>query len=373
MEDQEFINSHPVSKHFGNYDLFGRMKHYKVPGLSIAVVENGEIVWAEGYGLADIKGKKKVNTNTLFQAASISKPLASLAILKLAEQNLVDLDENVNKYLKNYQIPENKFTKRIKVTLRAIMAHTAGFNVEGFVGYKSKEPIPSTIQVLKGEGNSPKVMVNTLPESSWHYSGGGSTIMQKVVEDITNQAFEDYMKMEILDPLGMTNSTFALPLPKKYHSNVSLAFDTKGKLMEGKWHNYPEKAAAGLWSTPTDIAKYCQAIQDIMSGKVKNGILTKASIEMMLKDHYGLVPFVSSPNKPEGYKHYWGLGPEIIGTGESMRFQHAGKNEGFKANFTAYVHKGQAIVIMANGDNGYDLIMEIEKVLSDYFKMEIWQ
>ena len=372
LTDEKFLDSNSKPKQFGDYHLYERMKHYNVPGLSIAVVENGEIVWAEGFGKANIEQNKNVNTTTLFQAASISKPIATLAILKLSEQKLLNLDEDVNQYLKSYQIPENEFTKEKKVTLRAILAHTAGLNVQGFPGYNSKE-LFGTLAVLRGEGNTEKVVVEAVPGSRWHYSGGGYIILQKVVEDVSGKPFETFMKDEVLDPLGMINSTFEQPLPNRFYSNASSAFDSDGELLEGKWRNYPEKAAAGLWTTPTDLAKYCIAIQEILSGENVKGILKKETVEMMMKDHYKLEPFYHSPNRPADYPQYWGLGPEIIGSGKSMRFQHGGRNEGFKANFTAFAHKGQAVVVMANADNGYDLLMEVERVLSDYYKMGIWK
>lgn len=373
LSDLEFVNAHPRPKQFGNYNLYERMRHFNVPGLSVAVVEDGAIIWAEGFGKADIEQNRMVDTSTLFQAASVSKPIAALAILKLAEEGLVDLDADVNTYLKDCKVQENSFTKAKRVTLRAILAHTAGLNVEGFGGYSYNEQIPSTLDVIRGQGNSEILVTEAVPESRWHYSGGGYTIMQKVVEDISGQSFEEYMKREILDPLGMTQSTFAQPLPEKYHDNASSAFDTNGNMLPGRWHNYPEKAAAGLWTTPTDLVRYCIGIQDIISGKNDLGILKKETIEMMITDHYSLVPSYHSPNKPAGTPWFWGLGPEIIGHGQSMRFQHGGRNEGFKANFTAFVHKGQAITIMANADNGYELIMEVEKVLSDYYRMGIWE
>ncbi len=373
LHNAHFIQSNPVSEKFGDYDLYERMDHYNVPGLSLAVVKEGKIVWAEGYGKADIEANRDVDINTLFQAASVSKPIAALAILKLAEEKRVDLDKDVNTYLEGYKIPENRFTKEKKVTLRAILAHSAGLTVAGFGGYNSKEKIPATNEVLSGEGNTEPVVVEAVPGSRWSYSGGGYTVMQKVVEEVSGKSFEDFMKVEILEPLGMTNSTFAQPLPKEYHANASAAFNNDGALVEGKWHNYPEKAAAGLWTTPTDLARYCIEIQNIASGKNTSGVLKKETVAMMLKDNFAIKPSSYSPNKPAEYPQHWGLGPEVIGSGESLRFQHGGRNEGFKANFTAFAYKGQAIIVMANADNGYDLLMEVEEVLSDHYKMRIWQ
>lgn len=374
LSDTTYTSSNPTSNIFSDYDLYDRMLTYKVPGISIAVVKDGKIIIAEGYGKADIDINRNVDSKTLFQAASISKPIAALGILKLAEQKRVNLDEDVNKYLTSFRIPENRYTSDKKVTLRAILAHTAGLNVEGFVGYHVAETLPSTQAVLRGEGNSSSVNVIAVPGSQWHYSGGGYTVMQQVIEDVSGQSFEAFMKVEILEPLGMTNSTFTQPLPTEYYSNASSAFDLNGMLLDGKWHNYPEKAAAGLWTTPTDLAKYAIHIQEIYTGKISNGVISKDLVKQMFANHYQSYNFQSNTaNIPQDYKAYWGQGLEMAVKGDTIRFQHAGFNEGFKVNLTAFANEGTAIVIMANADNGFDLIMEVEEILSDKYNLGIWQ
>lgn len=374
LENVEFIESHPLPKMLENYPLYERMHHFNVPGLSIAVVNGGEIIRAQGFGLASIDDSLPVDKNTLFQAASVSKPIASLGILKLAEMKKVNLDVDVNLYLKKYKIPESRFTSEKKVTLRSILAHTSGLNVEGFVGYNRRHELPITSEILEGMGNSEKVEVVAVPESKWQYSGGGYTVIQQVIEDVSGQPFEDYMRIEVLEPLGMTNSSFEQPLPEKYHFNTSSAFDSNGKILNGKWHNYPEKAAAGLWTTPTDLAKYTIMLQEIYSGKVKDGIISKSMVDSMFKDHYNSNIYISNTsNIPLDYRKYWSLGLEIAVKDSTIRFQHAGFNEGFKANITAFANKGSAIIIMANADDGFKLMMEVEKEISNYYEMEIWE
>lgn len=370
--DPEFIASQPIPAALANYPLYERMHHFNVPGLSIAVVKDGKINWAQGYGLGNIEDSLLVDRNTLFQAASVSKAIAALGILKLAESKRVGLDEDVNHYLKKFRIRENEFTTTKKVTLRSILAHTSGLNVEGFVGYNRRTTLPTTFDVLNGKGNSEQVEVMAVPESEWHYSGGGYTVMQQVIEDVAGQPFEEYMRIEVLEPLGMINSTFEQPLPQKYHSNTSSAFDSSGRMFNGKWHNYPEKAAAGLWTTPTDLAQYTIAIQKIYSRKEVDGIISKAMVDDMFTDHYNSFNYLSNTsNIPVDYKKYWGMGLEVAVKDSILRFQHAGFNEGFKANFTAFANKGEAIIIMANADNAFELMMEIESEISNYYKMGI--
>lgn len=336
------------------FSIAERMEHYKVPGISIAVVENGKIKWAKGYGMANTDTGYKVDTTTIFQAGSISKPLAALAALKLVEEGTLELDTDVNDYLKDWQIPANEFTTMEKVTLRRLLTHTAGITVHGFPGYRQTDTFPSITQVLNGEGNTPKIFVDTIPGSIWRYSGGGYTIMEKMVEDVSGLPLEVYMTRNILRPIGMKNSTYEQPLGTEYHANASAAYDSEGKIIEGLWHNYPEQAAAGLWTTPTDLAKYCIEIQNILDEK-ENTVLSKETIEKMLTKH----------------KNDWGLGPSLQWEKDSLIFKHGGKNAGFTNDFIAFAYRGDAVIIMTNADNGGKLIGEILRSISGYYDWNI--
>ena len=335
-------------------NIHERMEHYNVPGISIAVVENGKIKWAKGYGFANTKDSTKVDTETMFQAGSISKPLAALSALKLVESGSVELDKDVNQYLKGWQIPENEFTKEEKVTLERLLTHTAGMTVHGFPGYQQKDSFPNIIDVLNGNGNTPKIFVDTTPGSIWRYSGGGYTVMEKVVEDVSGLPLENYMEQNILGPLGMKHSTYEQPISKENQNNISAAYYGNGALIEGLWHNYPEQAAAGLWTTPSDLALYCIEVQEILKGK-SDGILTKETIEKMLTKH----------------KNDWGLGPSLNAENDSLVFGHGGKNAGFTNNMSAYAHLGHAVIVMTNADNGGQLAREIELGIFDYYNWPI--
>lgn len=337
-----------------SFNLVERMEHYNVPGISIAIVENGEIKWAKGYGIANTKDSNEVNVNTLFQAGSISKPVAALAALKLVESDSVDIDEDVNIYLKEWNIPENDFTQEEKVTLKRLLTHTAGMTVHGFPGYQQSDSFPSINEVLNGNGNTPKIFVDTIPGSIWRYSGGGYTVMEKMVEDVSGLPLDEYMSKNILEAIGMKNSTYEQPLGSEHHSNASAAYDSDGKIIEGLWHNYPEQAAAGLWTTPTDLAKYCIEIQQILAGK-ENGVLSKETIEKMLTKH----------------KNDWGLGPSIQWEQDSLIFRHGGKNAGFTNNLISFANRGNAVIVMTNADNGGKLIGEILRAVSNYYNWGI--
>ncbi|MFY0629618.1 MAG: beta-lactamase family protein [Flavobacteriaceae bacterium] len=335
------------------FNLLDRMKHHKVPGVSIAIIDEGKVKFAKGYGIANTNTNSKVDVNTLFQAGSISKPIAALAALKLAQEGVVDLDEDVNTYLKGWKIPDNTFTGTEKVTLRRLLTHTANMTVHGFPGYKQKDTFPTDVQVLNGKGNTPKIFVDGVPGSIWRYSGGGYTVMEKVVEDMSGQTLDAYLAEHILAPMGMDNSTYQQPIDATKYTNISAAYDTQGKIIEGLWNNYPEQAAAGLWTTPKDLAKYCIEIQEILKGK--SGVLSKETVEKMLtKD-----------------KNNWGLGPSLRWEKDSLIFSHGGKNAGFTNQMMAFANRGQGVIIMTNADNGGRLMAEVLRAVSSHYNWNV--
>ncbi len=332
------------------FNILDRMDYHKVPGISIAVVKNGKIHWAKGYGASNNETGKKVTTKTKFQAGSISKPVAALAALKLVDENKINLTDDVNNYLTDWKIPENDFNKVEKVTLEKILTHTAGMTIHGFPGYAQTDSFPTIIQVLNGTGNTEEVVVDTFPGSIWRYSGGGYTVMEKVVEDVSGLPLEEYMDQHILGPMGLNNSTYEQPINSKKNKNISAAHNGKGELVEGLYHNYPEQAAAGLWTTPSDLARYCIEIQDIYMGR-REGLFLKETMERMLTKH----------------KNGWGLGPATRWDGDSLMFRHGGANKGFRNSFNAFAKKGDAVIVMTNGDNGMRLINEILLGISIYY------
>jgi hypothetical protein len=222
--------------------------------------------------------------------------------------------------------------------------------VHGFPGYQQTDTFPDITDVLNGKGNTEKIVVDTIPGSIWRYSGGGYTVMEKVVEDVSGLPLEEYMSRNILLPIGMKNSTYQQPVTEEFQSNISAAYDINGEIIDGLWNNYPEQAAAGLWTTPSDLALYVIEIQDILQGK-KDGVLTKETVEMMLTIH----------------KNGWGLGPSLQNEGDSLIFGHGGKNAGFTNDMIAYAYQGNALIVMTNGDNGGKLISEIKNAVSDYY------
>lgn len=335
------------------YTILEKMEAYNIPGISIAIAKEGKLVYAKGFGIANSTAKTNVNAKTLFQAASISKPITALAILKLVEQGKVDLDTDVNKYLKPWKVEKNDYTVVEKVTLRRLLTHTAGITVHGFPGYSSRDEIPTTIEILEGQGNTPVITVDTIPGSIWRYSGGGYTIIQQIIKDVSGQELSQFMADHIFPVLGMKDSFFATSLENSNHKNISCAYDSKGKLYKGNWYNYPEHAAAGLWTTPSDLIKYCLHIQ--ANYKESNGILPSNLIQEMLTPH----------------DNNWGLGPALININDELLFGHSGKNVGFTNNMYAFIEKGDAIVVLTNGDNGNRIIEDIVRATSNFYNWNL--
>ena len=291
-----------------------RMKHWKVPGLSIAVVKDFKVEWARSYGVKDIDTKEPVTTETLFQAGSISKPVAAMVALKRVQDGKILLDENINNKLQTWKLPDNEFTAKKKVTLANLLSHTGGLTVHGFPGYAAGEKIPTLPQVLDGTepANTAAVRVNMEPGSRFRYSGGGTTIAQLAIMDIEKKPYPQIAQETVLGPLKMTNSTYSQPLPDDWRKKAASGHRRDGALVAGKIHVYPEMAAAGLWTTPTDLAKFAIEVQLSHAGR-SNKILKKEMIEKMV------TPFMEDV----------GLGFFIDKRGNAVYFGHDGADEGF--------------------------------------------
>jgi CubicO group peptidase (beta-lactamase class C family) len=325
--------------------LAGRMKHHRVPGISIAVINNGTIEWARGYGTKASGTDLPVTSDTLFQAASISKPVAATAALKMMQAGKLDLDEDVNKKLVSWKVPENEFTRERKVTLRSLLSHGAGLTVSGFPGYGSDtKTLPTVLQILDGTApaNTKPVRVEEIPGARWSYSGGGITVMQQLITDVSGKPFPALMNETVLRKIGMNNSTFEYPLPKEFREKVAAGHNRKGEMIPGKWHIYPEMAAAGLWTTPTDLARFALELQQAHAGRSKKLLSPETARQMFTKQTGS-----------------WGLGISLAGTGRSARFSHGGSNEGYRCSMIAYVESGQGAIVMTNSANGDALVDEV--------------
>jgi len=313
--------------------VLATMSRHHVVGLSLAVIRRGEVVKANGYGFSDSGERIPVTATTLFQAGSISKSVSAVAALRLVETGQLTLDSNVNTELRAWKIPESEFTKLQQVTLRRILSHTAGLTVHGFPGYEMGVAVPTLEQVLNGEppANTAPIRVESVPGSHWQYSGGGYTVLQQMIVDATAAPFAESMANLVLNPAGMSSSSFAQPLPKDAASRTATGYFTSGKPVPGRWHVYPEMAAAGLWTTASDLAEFAISIRRSWMG-LPSGVMSRASARSML---------TAQQNND-------GLGVFVVGTGRQTRFFHNGRNAGFDAMMTERLASGLGAVIMIN-------------------------
>jgi len=316
------------------------LKLHHVPGVSVAVINNGKLEWARGYGVLEAGGDKPVTQETLFQAASISKPVAAMAALAFVERGKLALDEDVNRRLVSWKVPENDFTREENVTLRRLLSHSAGLTVHGFPGYAADEPLPTLRAVLDGAkpANTKAILPDLLPGTSLRYSGGGYCVVQQLLMDITDKSFPLILQETVLGPLGMKHSSYEQPLPAAKCGSAAVAHNSTGEPLKGKWHIYPELAAAGLWTTPSDLARFAIELQKCRIGKSSRVLSTRMARQM-------LTPQVGDA----------GLGIFLGGSGQTWRFSHGGANAGFRAMMVAYAETGWGAVVMANSDSGGDL------------------
>lgn len=323
------------------------MQKFHTPGLTIAVIKDFKIHWAKAYGVADVKTGRPVEVNTLFQAASISKPVTAMATLVQVQEGRFSLDDDVNTLLKTWHVPDSDLTREQPVTLRSLCSHTSGADDGfGFPGYAPGTALPTLPQILDGQppSNVGAVRFARPPYRAYKYSGGGILIEQLVLTSVLGLPFDQIMQNAVLRPLGMTDSTYQQPLPESMVPRAAHAHDAEGHAMDAPWHVYPEQAAAGLWTTPTDLARFAIEVQRAIHGPA-GSVLKEATVREMIAPT-GVGPFA--------------VGFGISKKGEGWYFSHSGGNWGFRCDLLAHVRKGYGVVVMTNSDEAGDLIDEVE-------------
>lgn len=344
----------PIAGRDIRWTLAERLAHYRVPGLSLAIIDGGRVVHAEGVGLANAVTGERVERDTLFQACSMSKPLAGLAVMRAVDRGELDLDAPVNSYLRSWRLPDSGAYSARDVTLARLLSHSAGVSVPGFKGYRAGQPLPTTLQVLDGlpPANSAPVRIVLPPGEQEEYSGGGSTIVQRVLEETSGEAFPSLLQKDVLQPLGMSQSTFAQPLPVARAAKAASGHDGQGQPVPGGSHIYPEYAAAGLWTTAADYALFLIGLQRA-AASAPDAILSASAAGRMMT--------------AVGDSSY-GIGPELAGAGETLRFGHSGGNAGFCCDSRAYLHLGKGAVVLLNGEgadkSGWSLTRELMNAIA---------
>jgi CubicO group peptidase (beta-lactamase class C family) len=326
--------------------LADEMRRLHVPGVSIAVLHDGKIAWAKGYGVSS-PGGAAITPATLFQAASLSKPVTAVAAMRMVQDGVLTLDKPANGYLTHWKLPTEGGGDA--VTVRQLLSHTAGTSVGGFPGYAPGAPVPTLLQVLDGvkPAVTEAVRVTTPPGQEWRYSGGGYTVLQQLMTDADKQPFDKLMAQRVLRPMGMGRSSFTQPASAAMLARAAMPHDGNGKpYPTGPW-THPELAAAGLWSTPSDLAAFLISLQKAVGGKTDQALTPPAARTL-------LTPVMN---------HY-ALGFDIAGSGTATTFAHGGHNQGYQNTMVAYTGRGDGAVVMTNGDNGDEVARALVRAVA---------
>ena len=344
----ELAQTQPGEDGLGTSTVAELMEEFGVPGVSVAVIQDFKIHWAKAYGVADVETGQLVDIETMFQAASISKPVAAIGVLRAVQDGLFSLDDDINDILDSWTLDGREFTRNRPVTPRTLTSHTSGLGDGfGFPGYDPEQPLPTTVQILEGHelSNVGSVFMEREPLTFYEYSGGGVTVMELALSDVRRRPFVDVLQEGVLAPIGMTRSSYAQPISPEHNQNAARAHDNNGESRGPKWHVYPEHAAAGLWTTPTDLARLIIEVQRSASGE-SNRVLSQSMIQEMLNP-VGVGPFA--------------VGFTVSKVGEGWYFSHGGSNWGFRALMLAHKVKGYGLVVMTNADQGSTVINEISR------------
>ena len=327
-----------------NYSsITSKMSEYKIPALSLAVINQGKIEWADIYQNTNFVEQQNLDSASIFQAASLSKPVTFLAALRIHAAGEIDLDNNIQDYLKDFVLPQGKQTEDNPVTFRNIFSHTSGISSGGYQGYDRTISMPSDLDILQGnEGvNTPAIEVVTPPNERIAYSGGAYTLAELALQDICHDEFSKIMQKWILEPSGMKNSEFTQPLPSSKSNRVAKGHVQSGEVIDGGWRNYPEQAAAGLWSNATDMAKFLIEIYNAYQGK--NSIFSQSDIKSILNQERDGQAYGFIVNRVE----------------DDISITHYGGNTGYRTGMTISLTSGKGLVYMINSDNGGSLGNEL--------------
>lgn len=334
-----FLKPHVVEDSSETMTLEASMTQNHVNSMSLAVIDQKGYEGYVAYSTQD--SFQRIDINTLYQAGSISKPVAALGVMVLAKKYNLLLDESVNSYLKSWQLTPNN-SDASKVTIRNLLSHTAGLNVHGFMGYKKEKKLPEMVDILNGNGNSDAVRIYGTPDEQWRYSGGGYQILHLLIEDISGDDFATFMKREVLEPIGMENSTFEI-LSHGSCDSCAHAYNRQGKPYKPSWYLYPESAAAGLWTNTKDLVAFLKYMAKLYDGE--DGIITTSDALTMftpIKNDYGFGFFV---REKEG----------------NIYIGHSGKNIGFSNDMAINLNTGEGFVCMTDSDAAFPCIEDVKR------------
>ena len=337
-----------------NINIEERMKHYNVQGLSITLLEGGQISGSKNYGLLEVGSNRKTNEDSIFSACSISKFLTGLLAMKLVDEGFLDLDGDVNESLESWKVPENDFTKNKKVTLRDLLSHQSGIKDPkgSFPELNSKIGVPSMVELLEGRTPYCKtpIIVKYEPESEFHYSDAGFCIIQQLIEDVTEKPFHQVVNEQIFEPLGLTNSHFNITMLDIDRLNFSCGHNKHGEIVGGKYPLYPYPAASGLWTNSLNLAELVLELMNAVKGASKIGISESLAKEMIT---------------PQRGKRWTGLGVFLEGSEKELEITSLGWGVGFQCMMVAFPYIEKGAVIMTNTELG---VHQLEGIIGEIYK-----
>ena len=351
----------------GQASIADRLAFWHVPGVGIAVIDGGKVVWAKGFGVADLATGSAVDEHTLFHGASLSKTLTAIAVLKFVQDGKIDLDQDINEQLIGWKLPPSEFTKDKKITPRRLMSHTAGMSLMAFgIGYSTTQP-STLIDLLNGKPPATQpVRVEELPGKRFHYSGGAIAIAQLLLEEKSGQPYPQLIQRDLFTPLGMSESTFEQSLTAEQFRHVAPGFRAGNTRVNGPERVYPAMSAAGLWTTPSDYCNVIVEIQRAASGAPAK-ILSPGAVAAML------TPYIANAKSPIARTSTVGLGVFLAGQGKGRTFFHAGSHPGYSCYMVGRLEAGQGVVVMTNGDNAFGLIGEIVQTVANEYGWQDFQ
>ncbi|MEM9386891.1 MAG: serine hydrolase domain-containing protein [Pseudomonadota bacterium] len=339
------------------YTIEERLSHHGVPAVAVAILEDGQVMWARGYGTKLAGEEMPVDADTVFSVGSVSKMVNAALVLRLQAQGELDVDTDVNEYLRSWSVKTSRHTRQQPVTLRAILSHTAGFSQHGFGDFQPGEALPTALQTLNGEppAKHRAVRVTFKPGTRMDYSGGGTTVSQVLVEDVTRLDYLEASTRYVFDPVGMARSTFANPLPAS-HGNIARAHNADGEptALPRGWEAMPEMAASGLWTSANDLGAFVATL--INSARGDDDFLPPQIIADMMQR----VP-----------QSWHGLGPRLNGEGSNRVFHHGGANDSYRAWIEGHLDSGDGIVMLTNGRNGHQLYSEVRFAAEQAFEWQV--
>lgn len=332
----------------GETTIAAALARHRVPGCAVAVIADGRLDWAAGYGITEAGQSSPVSANTIFQACSISKPVAAVAALRLVQEGRLDLDEDVNSYLTTWRVPANGDWQP-RVTLRQLLSHTAGLTYFWFPGYPRGAPLPTTVQTLRGEppANTPPVRATAIPGAQFRYAGAHYAVLQQLLEDVTGRPFAALLRDLVFAPLGMADSGYETDFPVRHGGATAAGHDAGGFPIAGGWRVLPESAGAGLWTTPGDLCRLMVEVCAARAGRSER-LLSQETARAMLTPQVG----------------GRGLGWSLATIGGQLRFAHGGSNIGYKCLALAWPDSGVGAAVMTNGDEGDALVRDIIRAVA---------